>query len=150
MSDYGRPVLRFWRVRPSECDQTVDSEGGYACYTRADRRQHVSLSQRERRTAHDMGAGARWLPWAIRIRLGDHRFDLSCGLRAGWADLASSILRTSIADRLDRLERLASRLERPLPPHLDRPEFHYADSVTEQANNALWMGFAAGKGVKHA
>jgi hypothetical protein len=147
MSDYGRPVLRFWRVRPSECDQTGNSVDGYFCYTDVDRRQHGLLSQRERRDAHDMGAGARWLPWAIRSGLGDHDFDLSRGVRAGWADFASNVIRRTI---VEGLWRLANRLERLLPPHLDRPEFHYADSVTEQANNALWMGFAAGKGVKHA
>ncbi len=77
MSDYGTPVLRFWVIRPSECDGNVSALDGRSMCHAADRAIHHRLTARQRRVAHDHADGPRWLPWTWRTLWSDVAWMLS-------------------------------------------------------------------------
>jgi len=111
----GERVAGFWLKRPSECEDFRAWDGkspNGVC--KCDQRQqvaHAGMSARLRRKRHDLGAGARWLPWEVRYRLSiygwppRHRPDRD----DTWATFTAKVLRYQV---VEPLEVLANRLDR--------------------------------------
>jgi len=109
----GKRVAGFWLVRPSECQDFRAWDGkspNGVC--KCDQRQqiaHAGMSARQRRKQHDGGAGARWLPWEVRNRLGVYGFPGRNRPSRTWSAFAANVLRYEVMDplqiRVNRLDR---------------------------------------------
>lgn len=110
----GKRVAGFWLRRPSECDDFRAWDGkspnGVGRCDQLSRAAHAGMSTHQRRGQHDLGAGARWLPWEVRSRLGVYGWPRrNRSHRDTWSAFAANVLRYEV---IDPLQIRANRLDR--------------------------------------